>query len=82
MAEQISAVLGKQITYQSPNLISFFMRKRREGVPGRFIFVMIMLHYFPRLQKSPAISEAVTQITGDLPIDFKEFVEHNRTLFY
>jgi len=36
------------LTYKSPNLISFFFHKWRKGLSAGYIFVLIMLHYFPR----------------------------------
>lgn len=53
MAEKLSRILGIRIQYKSPNLISFFLAKRKEKMPPMMIFVMIMLHYIPRFQQEP-----------------------------
>jgi len=58
MARILSDILGIKIKYISPNLISFFLTKRKEKTPTMFILVMIMLHYFPRFKKS------LRQLTG------------------
>ena len=74
MAAQLSEGLGKKITYESPNLLKFYWTKRKEKVPFVFIMVMIMLHYLPRFQKTPNISNAIKEITGKEPATFKQFI--------
>jgi uncharacterized protein YbjT (DUF2867 family) len=80
MSEKLSAGLGTTITYTSPNLFSFYWEKRKEKMPFAFILVMIMLHYLPRFQKTPAITEGVKRIIGREPIAFEQFVKDNKTL--
>lgn len=80
MADIISRVTGKPIRYQSPNLISFFRTKRKEGTPAVFILVMIMLHYLPRFQKDPPLSDWVEVLTGKSPITFEQFVQDHAEL--
>ena len=77
MAEKLSSGLGKKIKFISPNLLQFYFTKRKEGVPSMFILVMIMLHYFPRFQKTPQVTEWVKNITGQEPISFDDFVLTN-----
>lgn len=74
MAAKLSKGLGKKIAYISPNLLQFYFTKRREKVPTMFIFVMIMLHYFPRFQKTPPTTQWVKTITGQEPKSFEDFV--------
>ncbi len=57
MSNIMSDILGREIRYESPNLISFYLTKRREGVPSMYIYVMIMLHFLPRFQKQPSLSD-------------------------
>jgi uncharacterized protein YbjT (DUF2867 family) len=77
MVSLINKVTGQQVKYRSPNLLSFFMRKRKEGVPSMFIFVMIMLHYFPRFQTAPKTTDWVRKISGEEPNQFKDFIRRN-----
>lgn len=81
MVEYINLVTGRNLKYRSPNLLSFFIRKRKEGIPSTFIFVMVMLHYFPRFQTTPYTTDCVKKITGKEPISFKRFVEREKDLF-
>jgi len=77
MAEKISKGIGKTIKFISPNLLQFFLTKRKENMPTMLILVMIMLHYFPRFQKTPKTTEWVKIITGQEPKSFDDFVLTN-----
>lgn len=80
MARILSDNLGTNIQYKSPSLISFFLAKRKEKVPTMLILVMIMLHYFPRFQKEPEITDWVAKITNRQPTTFEQFVRDNKKL--
>ncbi|MEX8546663.1 MAG: NmrA family NAD(P)-binding protein [Mucilaginibacter sp.] len=80
MANKFSAKLGIKIQYQSPNLLKFYLTKRKEKVPTKFILVMIMLHYFQRFRKEPPISDCIEKITGRQPISFDQFIVDNKAL--
>jgi len=80
MTEKLSKGLNMTIQYESPNLIKFFLVKRKEKMPVILILVMIMLHYFPRFQKEPNITDWVKKITDDEPKTFDEFVFENKNL--
>lgn len=80
MAAILTEVLGKKISYISPNLLRFFWEKQKAGVPSMFILVMIMLHYLPRFQKTPPTSDWIEKVTSQQPTNFRDFVfEHKRT---
>lgn len=75
VAEMISEVTGRKIRYESPNLIRFFRAKRKLGISKPKIFVMIMLHYLPRLIKNePRLTTVVKDITGQEPVTIKNFL--------
>jgi uncharacterized protein YbjT (DUF2867 family) len=78
MAEQISKGIGDTIQFISPNLLQFFITKRKENIPTMLIFVMIMLHYLPRFQKTPKTTEWVKIITGQEPKSFEVFVMNHK----
>ncbi|HOY16125.1 MAG TPA: NmrA family NAD(P)-binding protein [Haliscomenobacter sp.] len=80
MAETLSRNLGIDIQFKSPNLIHFFLTKRKEKMPVMLILVMIMLHYFPRFQQEPATTDWVEKITGRAPTSFEQFIHDHRTL--
>ncbi len=78
MAEKIGKGIGKTIKFISPDLLQFFWNKRRENMPAMLILVLIMLHYFPRFQKTPKTTEWVKSITGQEPTSFDNFVLSNK----
>ncbi len=78
MAQTISEASNKTIRFISPNLIQFFIQKRKEEVPINFIFVMILLHYFPRFQATPKTTDWVKKLTGQKPKTFNEFVAEHK----
>jgi uncharacterized protein YbjT (DUF2867 family) len=78
MAEKISKGIRKTIKFISPNLLQFFLTKRKENMPTILILVMIMLHYFPRFQKTPKTTKWVKIITGREPKSFDDFVLTNK----
>ena len=78
MTKILSAILETDIQYKSPNLIRFFLTKRKEKTPTMLILVMIMLHYFPRFQKDPEITDWVKNITNKQPTTFEQFINDNK----
>ncbi|OAQ39793.1 NmrA family transcriptional regulator [Pedobacter psychrophilus] len=78
MAEKMSAGIGRKINFISPNLLQFYLTKRKENMPLMFILVMMMLHYLPRFQKTPKTTDCIKIITGKDPISFDDFVLVNK----
>ncbi|GAB1454385.1 SDR family oxidoreductase [Draconibacterium sp.] len=82
VAQILSRVLGKTIQYESPSLMKFFRSKRKLGISKPMIFVMIMLHYLPRLGKNlPRLTNTVKEITGKQPSRIEEFIEREKGKF-
>ncbi len=81
MCAILSKVLGRKVSHVSPTLLSFFLQKRKEQVPTPFIMVMIMLHYLPRFQPTPATSDWVEMILGRKAWRFREFVEREKDVW-
>ena len=81
MAICFTEILRRKIKYISPNLITFFLRKRKEGMATPFILVMIMLHFLPRFQNTPSTTATIAKILGRAPITFAEFIQKNKSSF-
>ncbi len=81
VAHMLSETLGRKINYVSPNLLRFFFAKKKEGMKTPFILVMIMLHYLPRFQKAPRISGDLTELSGDAPIQLKQFMKREKEIW-
>ena len=80
MAQKLSRGWGVYISYQLPTLLNFFFTKRREKLSTGNILVMFMLHYFPRFQKEPAVTDCIKKITGIEPLEFVRFINYNKSL--
>ena len=78
MATQLSKELGEKITYESPNLLNFYWTKRKEKIPFMLVLVMMMLHYLPRFQKEPLITDCVKNSIEREPKTFIEFIKENK----
>ncbi|MDX5348306.1 MAG: NmrA family NAD(P)-binding protein [Hymenobacteraceae bacterium] len=81
VAAMLSAVAGKEIKYICPNLLRFYLQKRREKVSPAFIMVMMLLHYLPRLQQEPEISSDFEILTGEKPKTLKQFIAEHKKLW-
>jgi uncharacterized protein YbjT (DUF2867 family) len=75
VAGMLSAALGRNIAFISPSPLMFFLRKRKEGLPIAYILVMIMLHYIPRFQKPPRISNDLAELTREAPNSIADFIK-------
>lgn len=76
VADLLTEKIGRTIEYESPNLLKFYVAKRRQGVSNAMILVMIMLHFLPRFQKNePWFTETVNSITGHDPNILNQFIE-------
>jgi uncharacterized protein YbjT (DUF2867 family) len=83
--EEMTAMIREEtrlpVTYTSPNLLSFFINKRKKGLSTGYIFVMIMLHYLPRFYTTPETTNFVETITGRPATSFRAFIRKHRKLF-
>lgn len=52
VADLLTEILGFSIKYESPDIFSFFMQKRKTGTKPMMILVMLLLHYLPRFGKN------------------------------
>ncbi|TVQ18313.1 MAG: NmrA-like family protein [Bacteroidetes bacterium] len=76
VARLINQHLQTPITYVSPNLLRFYFAKRKQGIAPAMIFVMIMLHFLPRLGKNqPRLTDVVEKVTGKKSTTLEEFVK-------
>jgi len=74
----ISKVIGTEIHFNSVDPINFYFKKRNEGVPKGFALVMAMLHFLPRFQKEPEISDNFEKLTGKCPTRLVDFIEREK----
>jgi nucleoside-diphosphate-sugar epimerase len=74
----MSEVTGTKYSYRSINPLSFYFKKKKEGVKSGFAMVMTILHFLPRLQSDPTISDNFFKITGKKPTTIKEFLQNEK----
>ncbi len=73
-ASYLSEELGREIKFKSVNPIKFYFLKRKQGISSGFAIVMTILHFLPRLQSEPKITDNYYLITGEKPTSLKEFI--------
>jgi len=80
VADMMTRQLNRKISYESPNLFSFYREKTKQGISRPMIFVMIMLHFLPRFKKNKSrLTTIVRDITGDEPNTLIEFITNEST---
>ena len=81
VADLINASIKSPIRFSSVSPFEFYQIKKKEGMIKGMIIVMIMLHFLPRFQKEPVISDFYEKITGKKPTSLKEFIEREKIKF-
>jgi hypothetical protein len=80
-ADILSAELNDNIEFVNVNPFKFFRIKKQDGLNSGLIIVLTMLHFLPRLQSAPTISNNFETLTGYKPTTLKEFVHRERFNF-
>ncbi|NEN24400.1 NmrA family NAD(P)-binding protein [Cryomorpha ignava] len=81
VTDLMSALTGVKITFKNINPILFYFKKSKEKLERGFALVMTILHFLPRLQKEPEISDSFKNITGREPTTIAEFIQGERLKF-
>lgn len=78
VTELINNLIDNPIKYRNVNPFRFFRIKKQEGMVKGLIIVMILLHFLPRFQQEPKISDFYERLTGKNPTDLKTFIEREK----
>jgi uncharacterized protein YbjT (DUF2867 family) len=78
VASLMTQITGEQIRFKSINPISFYFRKKTEGAKSGLAMVMTILHFLPRLQAEPKISDNYQKLTGKVPTTLQEFIKREK----
>ncbi|MGB3651104.1 MAG: NmrA family NAD(P)-binding protein [Rivularia sp. (in: cyanobacteria)] len=81
VTDLINRAIKDKIEFDSPNPFRFYSIKKQDGLETGMILVMIMLHFLPRFQKEPGISDFYEKLTGKKPTTLKEFIEREKYKF-
>ncbi len=77
----INKAIENPIRFRNVNPLRFFRIKKRERMVTGMIIVMMLLHFLPRFQKAPRISNFYERLTGKKPTDLKTFIEREKKQF-
>lgn len=77
----INQHVAKPIRFVGVNPFKFYQIKKRSGMAKGMILVMLLLHFLPRFQKEPNISEFYENITGKKPTTLQEFIAREFSKF-
>ena len=77
----VNEVVENPVEYRNVNPFQFFRIKKREGMEKGKIIVMILLHFLPRFQKEPEISDFYERLTGKVPTLLRTFIQREKKHF-
>lgn len=82
MADILTYVLGRKITYKRPSMLAFVWRKWQiEKMPFSFVLVMLALYTVAKLGKAARITAVFQDVTGHAPRTFRQFVDANKAVW-
>lgn len=70
-----------EIVFINSGPFRFYRIKKQEGMQKGMILVMILLHFIPRFQKEPRISDFYEKLTGKKPTGLNEFIQREKDKF-
>jgi uncharacterized protein YbjT (DUF2867 family) len=80
VANIMSEVLGKDIKYQNPSIIKFFLKMKQKKYKITFILIMIALYSVSKFGKASIVTNSIKQILGREPISMRQFVRDHKEL--
>ena len=81
VVDLINQHIKKTIRFESVNPLKFYRIKKRSGMAKGMIIVMLLLHFLPRFQKEPNISNFYENLTGKKPTNLKDFIKRESSKF-
>ncbi len=78
IAAMLSDELGRPIRYADPNLVAYWRRMRRRGMPRAMVGVTVGIYMAARFGLADSLTDEVEQVTGRPPIQFRQFVHDAR----
>lgn len=81
VASMITQRIKTPIQFESVNPLKFYLLKKRSGMQRGMIIVMLLLHFLPRFQKEPQISNFYEKLTAKKPTKLVDFIERELIKF-
>lgn len=78
VAQLLSSQLHQKVIYKSPSLVSFYRRKRKQGMHKQKAIIMLLLHFIARFHKPLKISNNIFEITGNKPLTLVSFIHREK----
>ncbi len=79
IAEMLTDVLGRTITYVNPSVLRFVWQKVvREKMKFGFVLIMVALYSVAKLGKAATLTDTIARVLGRPPRPFRQFVEENK----
>lgn len=78
VSRQMSEVLGRSITYRSPALLAFVLRKVREGTPLTYALVMAFLYNSTKNGMANVVTDEVERLIGRKPFTLRQYLHDYR----
>ncbi len=78
VTEIMSEITGTKFRFKNINPISFYIKERKSGMQRGFAIVMTILHFLPRLQKEPEISNNYFKLTAKKTTTLKQFISREK----
>lgn len=75
VADMLTDVLGRSITYRNPSLMSFYRRMRARGIEAAFVLVMLGIYTTTKLGMAQRITMDVQKLLGREPITMPNFIK-------
>lgn len=81
VVELINEFKKEPILFDSVSPLKFYRIKKRDGMPKGMIMVMIFLHFLPRFQQEPIISDFYENLTKKKPTSLNDFLSREKDKF-
>ena len=82
VAEILSEVLGRKITYKNPSILRFIWQKwQKEHLPLGFTLIMVALYTVAKVGKAARLTNTTEQLLNRPPITFRQFAEDFRAVW-
>ena len=81
VTDLMNKLLPRKIQFLNVNPVKFYNIKKNDGMNSGMILVMIMLHFLPRFQKEPRISDFFETITQKKPTTLNQFILREKDKF-
>lgn len=80
VAETMSQILGRPITYSRPSLLKFRRTMLRRGVKKDFVNVMVMLYLITQMGNAKQVTDELPQYLGRPAHSVAEFISANQAV--